>query len=91
MLALNGGRLIDGTGKPPLLNSTVLVNDDGHIEAVGPNGSIALPPDCLIVNISDKTVLPGLIDCHDHLTSFGYDLIGRLVTRGAAAERFVSG
>ena len=77
MLAFNGGRLIDGTGKPPLPNSTVLVNDQGRIEAVGPHGSILLPPGCPVIDITGKAILPGLIDCHDHLTSFGYDLIGR--------------
>ena len=77
MLALTGANLIDGTGGPPLANATVLVNDQGRIEAVGPRGAVSLPPDCQIVDITGHTLLPGLIDCHDHLTSFGYDLMGR--------------
>ena len=77
MLALNGGRLIDGTGRPPIPNATVLVNDQGRIEAVGAQGSVALRPDCPVIDITGRSLLPGLIDCHDHLTSFGYDLIGR--------------
>ena len=77
MLALTGGNLIDGAGGPPLPGATVLVNDQGRIETVGPRGAVTLPPDCQVVDITSHTLLPGLIDCHDHLTSFGYDLIGR--------------
>jgi len=77
MLAFTGGGLIDGRGGPPLTNATVLVNGQGRIEAVGPAGSVALPPDGHVIDITGRTLLPGLIDCHDHLTSFGYDLMGR--------------
>ena len=77
MLALRGGTLIDGTGGAPLPSATVLVNDDGRIKAVGPSAAVGLPPDCQIVDITGHTLLPGLIDCHDHLTSFGYNLLGR--------------
>ncbi|MCI0848519.1 MAG: amidohydrolase family protein [Chloroflexi bacterium] len=77
MLALTGGNLIDGAGGPPLPDATVLVNGQGRIEAVGPRRAVALPPDCQVLDITGLTLLPGLIDCHDHLTSFGYDLMGR--------------
>ena len=77
MLALTGGTLIDGTGGPPLPDATVLVNDQGRIEAVGSREEVALPPNCRVVDITGQTLLPGLIDCHDHLTSFGYGLLGR--------------
>jgi imidazolonepropionase-like amidohydrolase len=69
--------LIDGTGAAPLPNVAVLVNDQGRIETVGPIESVTLPADCRVVDITGRTLLPGLIDCHDHLTSFGYDLMGR--------------
>jgi len=77
MLALTGGNLIDGTGGPPIPDATVLVNDQGRIDAVGQRREIVLPPDCQVIDITGLTLLPGLIDCHDHLTSFGYDLMGR--------------
>jgi len=77
MLVITGGTLIDGTGGRPLANAAVLVNDQGRVEAVGPLESIAIPPDCPTIDITGRTLLPGLIDCHDHLTSFGYDLMGR--------------
>ena len=77
MLALTGGYLIDGAGGPPVPGATVLVNDRGRIEDVGRSEAVTLPPGCRIVDITGHTLLPGLIDCHDHLTSFGYDLMGR--------------
>lgn len=77
MLALTGGTLIDGGGGQPLPGATVLVDDLGRIESVGRSGAVTLPPDCPELDITGHTILPGLIDCHDHLTSFGYDLMGR--------------
>ena len=77
MLALTGGTLIDGLGGPASPGMTVLVNDQGHIESVAQSGAVTLPPDCQVIDITGHTILPGLIDCHDHLTSFGYDLLGR--------------
>ncbi len=76
MQALVGARVIDGTGRPVINNATVLVNGS-RIEAVGPRGSVALPPGALVTDLSGMTLLPGLIDCHDHLASKGYDLPSR--------------
>ncbi|MBM3941682.1 MAG: amidohydrolase family protein [SAR202 cluster bacterium] len=76
MQALTGARLIDGTGRPVINNSVVLVNGQ-RIEAVGPRGSVQMPPDTEVVDLTGLTLLPGLIDCHDHLASKGYDLPSR--------------
>jgi imidazolonepropionase-like amidohydrolase len=77
MKLLTGGTLIDGTGNPPAPGSAVLVNDDGRIEAVGHQDNIASPQGTETISIAGMTLLPGLIDCHDHLSSHGYDLMGR--------------
>jgi imidazolonepropionase-like amidohydrolase len=55
----------------------VVGGDDGRIDAVGRRQAVAVPPQAEVVHVSGKTVLPGLIDCHDHLGSHGYDLMGR--------------
>ena len=72
-----GGGLIDGTGSPPVASATVLVNDAGRIEAVGPEGLVPLPAGAEVIPIPGATLLPGLIDCHDHLALHGYGLMGR--------------
>ena len=77
MQAIVGGTLIDGSGGEPLADSTVLVGDDGRIMASGPQAAIAIPEGTQRTDATGLTVLPGLIDCHDHLASFTYDLLSR--------------
>jgi imidazolonepropionase-like amidohydrolase len=65
-IVLKGARLIDGTGRPPVENS-VLVVYGGEILAAGNAGSISIPKDALIQDVSGKTIMPALIDLHGHL------------------------
>src|SRR6476646_4792624 len=76
MKVLTGGRLIDGTGAGPVTGATVVIRDQ-RIEAVtnGPAGE--WPPDAEVIDVSGMTILPGLIDCHDHMAMHGYDLARR--------------
>ena len=77
MKALVGGTLIDGLGGNPLPNSTVVVGDDGRIAAAGPGPAVTIPEGAELLDISGRIIMPGLIDCHDHLASFTYDLLSR--------------
>ena len=77
MQAIVGGTLIDGRSGEPLADSTVLVGDDGRIASVGPRAATSLPEGTQQIDISGHIVMPGLIDCHDHLASFTYDLLSR--------------
>ena len=77
MKLISGATLIAGTGAPPVEDAAVLVNDDGRIEAVGPRAGITVPPDAEAIQAIGMTLLPGLIDCHDHLSSFTYDIMSR--------------
>ena len=63
--AIVGGRLIDGTGKPPLENSAVILRD-GKIVAVGPAASTAVPEGAQLIDAHGKSVLPGLWEMHAH-------------------------
>lgn len=76
MKALTNARLIDGTGKAPLHDVTVLIDGD-RIGAVGPGGRVTIPPGAEVVDSRGMTLLPGLIDCHDHLASFSYGVASR--------------
>lgn len=64
-LVIQGGTLIDGTGKAPVLNSVVVVEND-KIIAAGPRGSVKVPQAALVIDAAGKFVLPGLIDMHVH-------------------------
>ena len=77
MRIITGATLVDGTGSPPIVDSAVLVADAGHIEAVGRRQEVIVHPGTEEVDATGMTLLPGLIDCHDHLSSFTYDLMGR--------------
>lgn len=70
-LALVGGTLIDGTGRPPIRDSVVLIRGE-RIEQVGTADSLAVPPGYLRVSTEGLTVLPGLWDLHVHLMYAGH-------------------
>src|ERR1700716_2657326 len=61
---VRAGRLIDPDSGTVLTNQVIMIKD-GKIQAVGKE--LALPADAKWIDLSDKTVLPGLIDCHTHV------------------------
>ncbi len=62
---IKAGKLIDTENGKVLENQLILVENDS-IKAVGSN--IAIPKNATIIDLSKATVLPGLIDCHTHVT-----------------------
>jgi imidazolonepropionase-like amidohydrolase len=76
MKVLKGGTLIDGTGAGPVAGATVVVRDQ-RIEAITTRASSDWPSDAQVIDVTGMTILPGLIDCHDHLAMHGYDLARR--------------
>src|SRR5687768_3733733 len=86
---IHAGRLIDKPGKPPRGPSTIVVEAD-RIVAV--SDGIVAPDraDAKVVDLSQQTVLPGLIDSHVHLTSDAGGIAGQLeeLTLSPAAQAF---
>jgi hypothetical protein len=68
-LVIQGGTLIDATGRPPL-QDVVIVIEGERIKAVGKRGDVAIPKGSRIIDVKGKTILPGLIDGHCHLLDF---------------------
>jgi len=66
-IALTNGRIVDGTGQPPLHPGTIVV-DGSLIEAVGLADEVPIPEDCRIIDVQDRTVLPALLDGHMHVS-----------------------
>jgi len=73
---LTGATLIDGTGAAPVPDAAVVIDRD-RITAAGPRAALTWPPDAEIIDGRGRTVIPGLIDAHDHLASHGYGLATR--------------
>jgi imidazolonepropionase-like amidohydrolase len=65
-LVLRGGRIFDGTGAPAREGTLVIVRN--HIDRILPPSSTGWPSDARVIDVTGKTVLPGLIDLHTHLT-----------------------
>ncbi len=68
--ALTGGRIIDGTGAPAVIDGVVLI-ESNIIKAVGASGTISIPEGAKIIDTNGMTIMPGLIDVHVH-----FDIIG---------------
>jgi len=64
-IAVKAGRLIDTKTGAVTNNSIILIEGD-KITAVGPN--VTVPAEVEVIDLKDKTVAPGLIDCHTHMT-----------------------
>jgi imidazolonepropionase-like amidohydrolase len=65
-IVLRGGRIFDGTGTPA--REGTLVIERNRIVKILPAGATDWPKDAQVIEVSGKTVLPGLIDLHTHLT-----------------------
>lgn len=65
--ALIGATVVDATGRPPLADATILIRD-GRIADVGPRNAVKVPAGTATLDVSGKTILPGLWDMHTHFT-----------------------
>jgi len=70
---LKAGRLIDGQS-PQIRRDVIVVIQGNKITAIGEQA--AIPKDAVLLDLSDKTVLPGFIDVHTHIMVDGADDYG---------------
>jgi len=73
---LLGGTLIDGTGREPVRDAVVVVEGE-RIRYAGPRASAEWPESVHTYSTEGLTLMPGLIDCHDHLAHTGLDMARR--------------
>ncbi len=65
-LVLSGARILTMDADTKVIEDGVLVIEDNRIRAVGERGTITVPDDATVVDVSGKTIMPGLIDAHAH-------------------------
>ena len=69
-LCIANGRLVDGTGRTPVADATVVAKD-GRIVYAGPaKGAPAVPVDANRIDARGGTIMPGLVEAHFHPTYF---------------------
>ncbi|HEX8944236.1 MAG TPA: amidohydrolase family protein [Gemmatimonadaceae bacterium] len=66
IVALTHVRVIDGTGAPARSDQTIIIRD-GMIAAVGAAGSTQVPAGAQVLDLTGKSVIPGLVMVHEHL------------------------
>jgi imidazolonepropionase-like amidohydrolase len=88
MTVLRGATVIDGTGAPPVRDATLVVQD-GRLESITSGAGGPPPAGHEVIDATGLTVLPGLIDCHDHLAFHGYELAARWGLSEPASTRNV--
>lgn len=66
VVALTHVRVIDGTGSPARNDQTIIISGD-KIQSIGDSSSASVPAGAQILDLSNKTVLPGLVGMHEHM------------------------
>ena len=69
LLVIQGGTLIDATGRDPVEDAVIVVEGE-RIKAIGKRGDVTIPRGARIIDAKGKTILPGFIDGHCHLLDF---------------------
>jgi len=71
--AVHADHLLDpATGETT--NDAVVLIEDAHVTHIGRRATVQVPRDAETIDAAGLTLLPGLIDCHVHLTSLGEGL-----------------
>ena len=70
LITIDHVTIFDGTGVDAYENGRILIKD-GQFIAVGKKETVEIPPESYIIDGSDMTALPGLIDTHIHLSFNG--------------------
>jgi imidazolonepropionase-like amidohydrolase len=66
VVALEHVRVIDGTGAAPEADQTILI-ENGVIRGIGPSSAVSVPPGAHVLELTGRSVIPGLVGMHDHM------------------------
>ncbi|MEP6692509.1 MAG: amidohydrolase family protein [Gemmatimonadaceae bacterium] len=80
VVALIHARVIDGTGAPARDDQAVVIRGE-KVAAIGNTGSVAIPSDARTIDLTGKTIIPGIIGLHDHMYYGGMKFMGNSYPR----------
>lgn len=75
-VALTGARIITMDGDRVIPSGDIVVQN-GRLTAVGASGSVQIPAGARRVDVSGKTIIPGLVDTHKHTTREARDILSQ--------------
>jgi imidazolonepropionase-like amidohydrolase len=61
VLVVLGGKLIDGTGRPPIENSVIVIQA-GRFQAIGRSGEVSIPADAQVIDVKGSEYTSGSLD-----------------------------
>ncbi len=73
-LAIKAAKIITMNDDDAVINNGVILVSNGKIEAVGKAADVTIPDGYQIVDASEHWIVPGLVDCHDHIAGSLSDL-----------------
>jgi imidazolonepropionase-like amidohydrolase len=65
MIALTGAKIITMDGEKVIENG-VIITDGKHIKAIGTASDISIPKGAEVIDVTGKTIMPGIVDAHAH-------------------------
>jgi len=68
-VVFKGARIISMKGDEVIENGTIVVNNN-KIEAIGKAEEIKIPADAKVIDCAGKTIMPGMVDVHSHLSTW---------------------
>lgn len=63
---LTHSTVIDATGRPPISDATIVI-EKGKIQDIGPAAKVKIPPGAEVIDLTGKTIMPGIINLHGHV------------------------
>src|SRR4051794_23789269 len=64
--AFTGARIFDGTGASVMPRATLIL-ERGRVKAIGPSDRIEIPAGAQRIDVSGKTIIPGIVNSHGHI------------------------
>ncbi|MGI8980559.1 MAG: amidohydrolase family protein [Pirellulaceae bacterium] len=69
-IVISGGKLVDGTGRQPIIQGAVHITDGRITYAGTADRAPAAPPSATRIDARGGTIMPGLVEAHFHPTYF---------------------